>query len=211
MKANFNLKGAQRKNLIKAISEILNEKAEYQGVPSYAYRIGEYTVDRKGTLTGPEMFGLLTALAERGFQPETATEPEPETVTAEEPAITAESDTAQVEESDSGTSTADDTPPADNPAEDVLTIEVPFAGFAPEKAEDDIPEPADSVNVFSSEKEEGTHAFADSTFPTETETDVPEPADSISFSSSETESDVPEPTGAGASSDDTVYGSFTDN
>ena len=58
-----------RKALVKALAEILETKPTYLGMPSAAYQIGDYHLAKDGELTGPELFGLLTALAERGFTP----------------------------------------------------------------------------------------------------------------------------------------------
>jgi len=64
-----------RKALVKALAEILETKSTYLGAPTMAYSCGDYHIAKDGTLTGPELFGLLTALHERGFDPE-ATEAE---------------------------------------------------------------------------------------------------------------------------------------
>ena len=47
----FDLREKDRKEQVKAISEILGEKAEYMRMPTCAYRIGDYTVAKDGTLT----------------------------------------------------------------------------------------------------------------------------------------------------------------
>lgn len=39
-----------RKDVVKAMEEILNVKAKYQGPPSFGYKVGEYTVDRDGNV-----------------------------------------------------------------------------------------------------------------------------------------------------------------
>ena len=41
--------------------------AVYQNAPTFAYAIGEYRVDKEGTLTGPANEALITALQVRGF------------------------------------------------------------------------------------------------------------------------------------------------
>ena len=47
----FHLTGENRKALVKAISEILEISAEYQYMPTCAYKIGEYyTVTKEGNL-----------------------------------------------------------------------------------------------------------------------------------------------------------------
>ena len=73
-----------RKALVKALAEILETKSTYLGVPSCAYQVGEYHIAKDGAMTGPELFGLLTALHERGFDPEAPeADPAEEEATAE--------------------------------------------------------------------------------------------------------------------------------
>ena len=72
MRINYEAK--DRKRMVKAIGEALEEKPVYQGVPSCAYQIAEFSVTRDGDLefpddTDPEIInGLLDALEEAGFQ-----------------------------------------------------------------------------------------------------------------------------------------------
>jgi hypothetical protein len=80
MIVKFNVKGKERKKLVEAISVHLNIPFEYKGTPSFAYEIGEYVVDRVGTLEGPTNDELIHALeskyhfeAERDEQMETYT------------------------------------------------------------------------------------------------------------------------------------------
>ena len=47
---------------------IRSRHARYLGMPSQAYQIGDYLVDREGTLTGPESPGLIDALASKGYE-----------------------------------------------------------------------------------------------------------------------------------------------
>lgn len=81
MEIRFNTAGAERKTLVKAMGEILNVKPKYCGMPSAAYEIDYFTVDKQGTLIfdnsadSEEVENLLEQLAERGFaagSPETA-------------------------------------------------------------------------------------------------------------------------------------------
>ncbi|MDR1322234.1 MAG: hypothetical protein LBK56_12575 [Gracilibacteraceae bacterium] len=68
MEIRFNLAKEARRALIKAVSEIMGEDALYQGAPSFAFKVGGYTVDRYGTLSGDDLpEALLGALAARGF------------------------------------------------------------------------------------------------------------------------------------------------
>lgn len=73
MKINFNLKGEERKALVKAISELTGVKAIYQGTPSMAYLVDYFTITKEGNLEfddradSEEIENLLDGLAERGF------------------------------------------------------------------------------------------------------------------------------------------------
>lgn len=40
MKAEYNVTGAQRKDLVKVISKAIGQDAKYLGAPSFGYRIG---------------------------------------------------------------------------------------------------------------------------------------------------------------------------
>lgn len=74
MEIKFNCTGAERKRLVRAISEITGENAEYQFMPTCAYNIGTMTVDKDGTLHcegGTDIDGLLQELHKRGFIAET--------------------------------------------------------------------------------------------------------------------------------------------
>ena len=96
MKIDFNLKGAERKELVKAISRITGVKAEYQGTPSMNYQIGDFTVTRDGNLVYDDKIDpgeLLNELAEAGFERTTDKSedkelkvPEPNILTIEIPA-----------------------------------------------------------------------------------------------------------------------------
>lgn len=50
MEVKYNVKGEQRKALVTAIGEILECKPKYLGMPSAAYEINGFTVDKEGTL-----------------------------------------------------------------------------------------------------------------------------------------------------------------
>ena len=71
MKIEFNLKGAERKELVKAISRITGIKAEYQFMPTTSYVIGDFTVTAEGALVYDDKIDageLLNELAEAGFE-----------------------------------------------------------------------------------------------------------------------------------------------
>ncbi len=73
MRYNYSLSGSDRKPLVEAASQILDKPAVYQGAPSFAYTVGDYTVDRNGILSynsniHPDFAAVLISdLQERGF------------------------------------------------------------------------------------------------------------------------------------------------
>ena len=58
MRIEFNRTGAERKELVKAIEKITEEKAEYLGLPSLAYRIGDFVVTKNGAVESEDPEGL---------------------------------------------------------------------------------------------------------------------------------------------------------
>lgn len=74
MNIEFNLTGEERKNLVRAVSEIIGKPAEYQYMPTCAYIIGSHTVTKDGTLiigddaVEKEIQHLLAELESRGYQ-----------------------------------------------------------------------------------------------------------------------------------------------
>ena len=95
MRIEFNKTGAERKALVKAISEITGAEAVYKFMPTCAYEIDYFTVTKDGALEfddradSEEIENLLEQLAQRGFEgtapetPDTAAENEAEEVSAE--------------------------------------------------------------------------------------------------------------------------------
>ena len=67
MELQFGVKGADRKTLVAVISTITGIDAEFLGVPSFAYKIGDYAVDKDGTVIGPASKELIEALEAKGF------------------------------------------------------------------------------------------------------------------------------------------------
>lgn len=80
MSIEFNRTGAERKELVKAMGEILEVKPKYLGMPSAAYQIDYFTVDKNGAVTfddsadSEEIENLLEQLALRGFASADSTE-----------------------------------------------------------------------------------------------------------------------------------------
>ena len=62
MKIGYQVQGAARKVLVKAIGAELFLEPRYLGMPSMAFEIGNYTVDKNGTLTGPDNRDLVADL-----------------------------------------------------------------------------------------------------------------------------------------------------
>ena len=68
MEIRFDVAGNARKALAAAIGEHTGAYPNYQAAPSFAYLIGDYTLDRTGTLEGPKNDYLIRALADDGYQ-----------------------------------------------------------------------------------------------------------------------------------------------
>ena len=66
----YHVTGEQRKALVTAVSAFVDAPAVYQNAPTFAYAIGEYSVDKEGTLTGPASEALVAALQAKGFMAE---------------------------------------------------------------------------------------------------------------------------------------------
>ena len=87
-------KATDRKPLVKAISELTGEKAIYMKTPTYAYKIGDYTVTREGNLEAPDgldaetLQQLKDTLESAGYQPEGFEVPEATTEDSSEDEIT---------------------------------------------------------------------------------------------------------------------------
>jgi len=145
----FGITGEQRKQLVNAISEILGTPAKYIGSVKHKYQIGDYQIDREGTVTGYPNLTLLAGLAERGFEPEeriaepiTDVEDEmnaPEAETPEEPVTEIVTETLEEPFTEPATETSEtpsntmETPESPTePEDDSIRIEVPLNGFTPE-------------------------------------------------------------------------------
>lgn len=67
MEIHYNATGPRRKELATAVGSFFDIAPVYQKAPTYAFAIGECTIDRDGTLIGTENPALTEALAEQGF------------------------------------------------------------------------------------------------------------------------------------------------
>lgn len=95
MKLTFNVTKENKKAFVNVLAEITGNKPVYQFTPTYAYAIGDLTVNRDATLTAPDgkdLSSLLAALNAMGYKliksdnGETTAEQEPEAETVEDPA-----------------------------------------------------------------------------------------------------------------------------
>lgn len=93
MTIEFHLTVENRKTLVNAVSEILGIPAEYQYMPTCAYKIGEcYTVTKEGNLEisdsadKKETEHLIEELKKRGYDVPDTTEPESTKLTVQMPA-----------------------------------------------------------------------------------------------------------------------------
>ena len=85
---HFNVSGDAKKKLVKLISSHLGVESKYLGVPSCAYSIGSYTVNKDGSLSWDEddekTAELLEAIKAEGFTASEDEEVEEEEVLVEE-------------------------------------------------------------------------------------------------------------------------------
>ena len=51
MEARYNVTGTERKALVKAIENIVNETAIYKKAPTFEYVVGNFTIDKNGTIS----------------------------------------------------------------------------------------------------------------------------------------------------------------
>lgn len=62
MRIQYPITGTKRKELVAVLELELNTISKYLGAPSFAYEIGEYRVEKDGTLNGPDNPGLVSDL-----------------------------------------------------------------------------------------------------------------------------------------------------
>ena len=80
MKITTNAQRKDRKNLVKAIAEITGQASKYNGAPVFTYMVGNYTVERDGSITTEDEVGmssLASELRSRGFELEMPKTAEP--------------------------------------------------------------------------------------------------------------------------------------
>lgn len=73
MERNYNVCGADRKQLVKAIGDALGIRPKYMGTPSFAFQIGSYEVTKHGVLIfekDEQTANVLAAIEAAGFMAE---------------------------------------------------------------------------------------------------------------------------------------------
>lgn len=120
MNINYNVTGSDRKRLVAIITRETGIRGKYEGMPSMAYTVGGFRVDKAGSLTWDETVDTATvrriteALAAAGFEAEGEIDlPEEKPVEPKDEPCTG-TDTAQEEQGNG------------------LTISLPKDGFTPE-------------------------------------------------------------------------------
>jgi hypothetical protein len=68
MELRTNATGNARKKLVGEISRHQNAPTHYDGAPGFGYTVGDYTIDKQGTVTGPDNLDLATTLRNAGFE-----------------------------------------------------------------------------------------------------------------------------------------------
>lgn len=71
MELNFNVTGARRKELVNEIASIDGSPKEYLGVPSCAYKVGDFHIGKDGVVTADDrkLMDILETLKLAGFEP----------------------------------------------------------------------------------------------------------------------------------------------
>jgi hypothetical protein len=139
MKISYNLTGAERKALAGAINQVLNALTKYLGMPTAAYAIGRYHIDKIGTVSGADDCDLLAALRGRhGFEAVSEEYDEYPDIDQHHPGRYADPNVPPTEEMLEHAKAWMEGQPECESAEcaqspDRLTIEFPLKGFTPEK------------------------------------------------------------------------------
>ena len=131
----FKQSGDARKPFVKAISEILEARPKYLGMPSAAYEIDVFTVTKEGNIelderTDSELVeNLIDRLAERGYEAEPVEgwDEDNEQPTDEQPAPVQPAKEAEAaEETETANTQPTDEQPIDDADEDIaMTISMP--------------------------------------------------------------------------------------
>jgi len=116
-----------RKALVKAIAEELHTEYRYLRTPTYAYEVGDFTVDRDGNIIGEDFTPLMSFLRRSGFITEDALVAQTEHAdeSAEEDALVVEPADNSTEETNSSADSEAPTSMLSNIDEQTITIPAP--------------------------------------------------------------------------------------
>ena len=157
MTINFNVTGKVRKALVQALSELTFSEPVYAGAPTFAYTVGDYTVDKNGVISCPDTVTpeaaalLVEKLKERGFTPEN------EDIAAEDADADSAKEDAAVEEASIDSITEEAADHAEDISADVAA-ETPDVAPEPEddnQAEDEAEKPANAQETPDAAASEG--------------------------------------------------------
>ena len=101
-----NVTGSERKRLAQALGAILLWEPVYQGAPSFGYAVGNYTVDRNGTISCPDsatpeiVAQIISKLTGEGFAPEISGDEAPADNPAETPDVAPEAEAEAMPEAE---------------------------------------------------------------------------------------------------------------
>jgi hypothetical protein len=74
MELNFDVSGINRKEMVTAVCELVGKPLIYKGAPTFSYDVGDFSIDKSGTLIFPDTVDselvrkVITGLSERGFE-----------------------------------------------------------------------------------------------------------------------------------------------
>ena len=126
-----------RKALVQAIAEELHTDFRYLGTPSYAYEVGDFTVDHEGNIVGDDFTPLMGFLVQGGYITEdaltaqvmseeaTAEEEAPVEEPAAEPAVDSTEDIGATDGADSDADSEAPTPMLNDIDTQSITIPAP--------------------------------------------------------------------------------------
>lgn len=132
---DYNVTGDERKRLVKAIAAYTGADAKYLGVPSCAYEVDYFTIDRKGCVSfddcadSEEIEGLIEQLVNQGFVAQVSdlgSEDAGEEADKDAPAAEAGEPAEAAQEA------ATEGDSAENGEQAGLTVSLPMDGFNPD-------------------------------------------------------------------------------
>ena len=130
---DYNVTGEERKRLVKAIAAYTQADAKYLGVPSCAYQVDYFTIDRTGCVTfddragSEEIEGLIEALVNQGFVSLISNLGAEEADEEEQSTELSEADPSDAKQTDADADSIDEINAAEG-----LNILLPLDGFNPD-------------------------------------------------------------------------------